>query len=61
MSYVLAVCFADFDCSGGVDSDDTIAFFAEWDANGPNADVDGSGGVDSDDVIVFFAQWDVGC
>jgi hypothetical protein len=60
-SFVVGVCFADFDCSGGVDSDDTIAFFAEWDANGADADVDGSGGVDSDDVIVFFAQWDAGC
>jgi hypothetical protein len=55
-------CPADFDGSGGIDGDDVIAFFADWDQNGPCADVDGSGGADGDDVIAFFAQWDVsGC
>lgn len=53
-------CFADYDASGGVDSDDVIAFFGEWDAGGSCADVDGSGGTDSDDVIGFFTAWDAG-
>jgi hypothetical protein len=60
-SFVLSICFSDYDCSGGVDGDDVIAFFADWDAGNSAADVDASGGVDGDDVIVFFAQWDVGC
>jgi len=52
-------CPADWDASGGVDGDDVIAFFADWDAN--NADFNGSGGTDGDDVIDFFAAWDSGC
>ena len=57
----LRVCLGDFDCSGGVDGDDVIAFFGDWDAGLSGADVDGSGGVDGDDVIVFFGAWDTGC
>ncbi|MFZ4574645.1 MAG: hypothetical protein ACOYN0_09625, partial [Phycisphaerales bacterium] len=60
-SFTLTVCFADYDCSSGVDGDDVIAFFGDWDTGNAAADVDGSGGVDGDDVIVFFAQWDAGC
>lgn len=52
-------CSADWDASGGVDGDDVIAFFADWDAN--NADFNVSGGTDGDDVIEFFAAWDNGC
>jgi hypothetical protein len=54
-------CLSDYDLSGGVDGDDVIAFFADWDANLASADVDGSGGVDGDDVILFFTRWDAGC
>ena len=57
----LAVCPSDFDCSGGVDGDDVIAFFAAWDAGDAGADVTADGGVDGDDVILFFARWDAGC
>ncbi|MFN7337951.1 MAG: GC-type dockerin domain-anchored protein, partial [bacterium] len=46
---------------GGVDGDDVITFFADWDSASPAADVDGSGGVDGDDVILFFERWDAGC
>jgi hypothetical protein len=56
----VAGCAADYDNSGGVDSDDVIAFFAEWDSGAPCADVDVSGGTDSDDVIFFFTRWDAG-
>jgi hypothetical protein len=54
-------CQGDFDCSGGVDGDDVIAFFALWDIGDARADVNGDGGVDGDDVIEFFASWDSGC
>ncbi|MFZ4574767.1 MAG: hypothetical protein ACOYN0_10250 [Phycisphaerales bacterium] len=55
-------CAADYDRSGGVDGDDVIAFFADWDAGRNCADVDASSGVDGDDVIVFFGIWDIsGC
>ncbi|MFZ4576223.1 MAG: PQQ-dependent sugar dehydrogenase [Phycisphaerales bacterium] len=57
----LAVCVGDYDCSGGIDGDDVIAFFGAWDAAEAPADVDGSGSVDGDDVIAFFARWDAGC
>ncbi|MFZ4572790.1 MAG: immunoglobulin domain-containing protein, partial [Phycisphaerales bacterium] len=53
-------CFADYDASGGIDSDDVIVFFTDWDGGDACADVDGSGGVDSDDVIAFFTAWDGG-
>lgn len=57
----LLVCPADFDCSGGVDGDDVIGFFAAWDLGEIAADFTGDGGVDGDDVIGFFARWDTGC
>ncbi len=52
-------CPSDWNGDGGVDGDDVIAFFADWDANG--ADVNGDGGTDGDDIIAFFAGWDAGC
>ncbi len=54
-------CIGDYNRDGGVDGDDVIAFFSDWDASLIEADVDGSGGVDGDDVILFFARWDTGC
>jgi hypothetical protein len=53
-------CPADYDNSGGIDGDDVIAFFGEWDAGAECADADESGGIDGDDVIVFFGLWDAG-
>jgi len=55
-----AGCAADYDNSGGVDGDDVIAFFAEWDMNAACADVDLSQTTDGDDVILFFSLWDAG-
>ncbi|MFN9992911.1 MAG: hypothetical protein ACK54H_06165 [Phycisphaerales bacterium] len=52
-------CPADWTNDGGVDGDDVIAFFTDWDAG--NADYTGDGGTDGDDVIAFFADWDAGC
>jgi hypothetical protein len=54
-----ARCPADWDNSGGVDGDDVIAFFADWDQG--NADYNNDGGTDGDDVISFFGNWDQGC
>lgn len=54
-------CPADYNADGGVDADDTIAFFADWDAGRSDADFNGDLGVDADDVIAYFARWDAGC
>lgn len=54
-------CPADFNNDGGVDADDIIAFFAEWDTGNIAADFNTDGGVDADDVIAFFERWDAGC
>jgi hypothetical protein len=53
------VCPSDWNADGGVDGDDVIAFFTQWDAN--EADYNASGGTDGDDVIAFFSDWDSGC
>jgi hypothetical protein len=45
----------------GVDGDDVIVFFGDWDAGLSAADFNGDGGVDGDDVIAFFGRWDAGC
>lgn len=54
-----AGCVADWDGSSGVDGDDVIAFFGDWD--GGAGDVNGDGATDSDDTIVFLSSWDAGC
>ena len=54
-------CPADYDASGGVDGDDVIAYFADWDASNSEADFDNHGGVDGDDIIAFFGNWDQSC
>ena len=55
------ICGADFNCDGGVDGDDVIGFFEQWDAGLIGADFNGDDGVDGDDVIGFFERWDSGC
>ena len=52
-------CPADWNQDGGVDGDDVIEFFAQWDLG--NADFNGDEGTDGDDVIAFFFRWDNGC
>lgn len=54
-----AACAADVDCSGAVDGEDLVAFFAAWDAGG--GDFTGDGVTDGDDVIAFMSLWDSGC
>ena len=53
-------CIADYNNDGGIDGDDVIAFFGDWDAGNACADADNSSGVDGDDVILFFSAWDMG-
>lgn len=50
---------ADWNLDGGVDSDDVITYFEDWDRS--EADVTGDGGTDGDDIIYFFSRWDQGC
>ncbi|MFZ4575308.1 MAG: hypothetical protein ACOYN0_12975 [Phycisphaerales bacterium] len=52
---------ADYNDDGGVDGDDVIDFFADWDNGLIASDLTGDGGVDGDDVIFFFGRWDIGC
>jgi hypothetical protein len=54
-------CPADYNADGGVDGDDVILFFADWDNGLAAADFNRDGGVDGDDVIQFFSRWDTGC
>ncbi len=53
-------CAADYNSDGGVDGDDVIAFFGDWDTNSGCGDTTRDGGIDGDDVIFFFERWDVG-
>ncbi len=55
-----AACAADYDGSGGVDGDDIVGFFGDWQQGAECADVDDSGGVDGDDIASFFGVWQAG-
>lgn len=52
-------CPADWDGDNDVDSDDTLAFFAGFEAG--EADFDGDFDTDSDDINGFFAAFEGGC
>jgi hypothetical protein len=52
-------CLADWNQDGGIDGDDVIAFFGDWDQG--NADYNDDDGTDGDDVIAFFGDWDNQC
>jgi hypothetical protein len=53
-------CVCDYNGDDGVDGDDVIGFFTDWDRGRTCADVDQSDSVDGDDVIAFFQCWDQG-
>ena len=61
VSTCTAACPADYNHDGGVDGDDVIAFFGDWDSGNIAADFNNDTGVDGDDVIQFFEHWDAGC
>ncbi len=52
-------CQIDFDCSGGVDDLDILAFFAAFEAG--DADLNGDDGVDDLDISYFFTLFEQGC
>jgi len=52
-------CPADWDGDDDVDSDDIVAFFADWEIG--EGDVDADEDSDSDDIVAFFGFWDSGC
>lgn len=54
-------CPADADCSGDIDGDDAIAYFAAWEQGDRRADLDHDGDADGDDVIVFWQGVVAGC
>jgi len=53
------ICPADWNDDRGVDSDDVIDFFRDW--NAVDADFNRDGETDTDDVVHFFQRWDSGC
>ncbi len=57
----VAVCPADFDCSGFVDTDDYDAFVRAFELGGDDADFDASGFVDTDDFTSFVLAFQLGC
>jgi ELWxxDGT repeat protein len=61
--YVLDLCPADYDNSGGApETADIFAFLNDWLAASPNADFDGSGGAPTTaDIFGFINAWMVGC
>ncbi len=60
-SGALAVCGADFDCSGFVDTDDFDEFVQAFEAGTDDADFDSSGFVDTDDFDAFVLAFEAGC
>jgi hypothetical protein len=54
-------CFADFDGTGFVDTDDYDAFVAAFEAGDQSADFDHSGFVDTDDFDAFITAFELGC
>ncbi len=59
--WAVKVCFADFDDSGFVDTDDYSAFVLAFEAGTDDADFDGSGFVDTDDFTAFVLAFEAGC
>lgn len=58
---VLAICYGEFNCDGGIDGADVSDFFAAWENGLFSADVNQDGGVDGADVEFFFDKWENGC
>ncbi len=56
-----AVCVADWEGDGDVDSADVLALLSDFAAQDPGADVNGDGVVDTRDVILFLQLWAGGC
>ncbi len=57
----IAVCDADYDCSGGLAVGDIFAFLNGWFAGSASADFDGESGLQIGDVFAFLNAWFAGC
>jgi len=58
---ITVLCAADVNGDLAVDSDDTISFFAIWNAADPAADLNDDTRIDGDDIVAFFEAFDRGC
>ncbi|MCH8824302.1 MAG: hypothetical protein IH984_12455 [Planctomycetes bacterium] len=53
-----ALCLADLDGNGSVDTSDLLSLFASWGpCKGCPSDFDGNGSVDTSDLLILFANW----
>ena len=57
----LAICLADFDCSGAINTLDVLAFLNAWSGGDTHADLDGDGQTNTLDVLAFLNAWAAGC
>jgi hypothetical protein len=56
-----AVCHADFNQDGTVNSYDIFDFLRGWFAGLPSADIDFNGRIEVQDVFAFISIWFTGC
>ncbi len=60
-SATLRVCAADFNCSGGINTQDIFDYLAAWFAGSSTADMNQIGGVNVQDIFDFLSTWFAGC
>jgi hypothetical protein len=60
-SLVLAICKADFNCSGTISVQDIFDFLAAYFAHLPNSDFNSSGTISVQDIFDFLAAYFTGC
>jgi hypothetical protein len=58
--FTYTICPADFNCSGGLDTQDIFDFLNGWFAGSPDADFDGNGLAVSD-IFSYLNAWFAGC
>jgi hypothetical protein len=56
-----AICRADFNGAGGLNSADVVDFVEAWLAADPRADFNGVGGITVQDIFDFLNAWFAGC
>ena len=57
----LSICLADYNCDGGVNTLDVLAFLNAWSAGGTDGDFNHDGSVNTLDVLAFLNAWSAGC
>ncbi|MBK7406443.1 MAG: hypothetical protein IPJ41_18060 [Phycisphaerales bacterium] len=58
---LLSVCFADFNCDGGVNTLDVLGFLNAWSTQAEAGDFNHDGAVNTLDVLAFLNAWSTGC